>query len=311
MAASAWTRCRCRRHTRVDGAIRRGALQAGAEEKGAAQRSARRRAAFAASAEHADDARPPRSTSYAAMPEDARSPPAVSLRHAGRALKREAARGQGRSHAVTRPQREAARETHPGGTAGRRRRAADRCRCRRSDRDGAAAPSRRGARRRVAAGRVADDRLRFFGRSATEGRRALQAAGAEATVPRSAFQRDGRSRRLHRRLFATRSDSPRDRPTDGAGPLHLRSAAHPHQCARLRRGRAGRGARGARTANAAEIRRRLDASGANRRAVPTLPPVASRAGGRHADGGRLPRSEPGVEDAADRAPERADTAKAR
>ena len=70
---------------------------------------------------------------------------------------------------------------------------------------------RRG-RRPAAAGRIADDRFRFLGVPAAEGRRRAQAAGAEATVPRSAFQRDGRSRHLHRRLLAARSDFARDRP---------------------------------------------------------------------------------------------------
>ncbi len=95
----------------------------------------------------------------------------------------------------------------------------------------------------AAAGRIADDRFRLHAVPPAEGRRGAEAAGVEAAVPRSAVQRDGRPRRLHRRLFEARSDLARHRQAAGAGPLHLRSAGDARQRAGPRRGRAAGGSR--------------------------------------------------------------------
>ena len=79
-------------------------------------------------------------------------------------------------------------------------------------RGGRTAVRARRRRRAAAAGRVADDRFRFHARSCKpKVDEALQAAGAEEAVPRSALQRDGRPRHLHRRLLAARSDRAGDR----------------------------------------------------------------------------------------------------
>ena len=63
-------------------------------------------------------------------------------------------------------------------------------------------------------------------------RRRSEARRAEEALPRSALQRDGRARRLHRRLFEARSDRSGDRAHARAGALHLQSAGD----ARERRG---------------------------------------------------------------------------
>ena len=73
--------------------------------------------------------------------------------------------------------------------------------------------------------RVADLRLRFHARSCSRrSTRPLKRAGAEEAVPRSALQRDGRARRLHRRLLEAGSDLARDGAAAAAQQSHLRAA---------------------------------------------------------------------------------------
>ena len=55
----------------------------------------------------------------------------------------------------------------------------------------------------------------------------LQRQALKKLFARPALQRDGRARRLHRRLRQARSDCAGDRPPARAGPLSLRSAARP------------------------------------------------------------------------------------
>ena len=93
-------------------------------------------------------------------------------------------------------------------------------------------PVRRGRRRQsasdrtVAAGRIADDRLRFHG---------VPQPKVDETLKRQALKQLFRDPHfnvmdgldiVHRRLFEARSDRRRGRAADGAGSLHLRSAAN-------------------------------------------------------------------------------------
>ncbi len=72
---------------------------------------------------------------------------------------------------------------------------------------GAAMRSR--GRAGASAGGIADLRIGFRRIHASESRRGTSPAGAEEALRRSAFQRDGRPRRLHRRLHEARPDRAR------------------------------------------------------------------------------------------------------
>src|SRR5581483_6925429 len=97
---------------------------------------------------------------------------------------------------------------------------------------------------RSAADREPHPRIRFLSIHESRGSGGTQASGAEKAFRRSAVQRDGRSRRLHRRLLDAKPARARSREPARARALHARSAADAHQCPRRGRGHTAGGARG-------------------------------------------------------------------
>src|SRR5262249_58851419 len=93
-------------------------------------------------------------------------------------------------------------------------------------RGGKAARRIRGSRSKGAAGAAAprpvDDRLRLPCVLSSQGGRGRAARGPQETVQRSPLQRDGRARRVYRRLQQDRADSRRDARRIAAGAEDLR-----------------------------------------------------------------------------------------
>src|SRR5262249_56945551 len=96
-------------------------------------------------------------------------------------------------------------------------------------RGGKAARRIRGSRSKGAAGAAAprpvDDRLRLPCVLSSQGGRGRAARGPQETVQRSPLQRDGRARRVYRRLQQDRADSRRDARRIAAGAEDLRMGA--------------------------------------------------------------------------------------